>query len=177
MQGACFDRCLQRFSLAQGTPVTAWWTAAKIETPLALAALTQASASCTNCTFLNNVRVNLSQAAAGEVFGHFNFAPTSVFGPSKSCQQQWLLTDVASMEEREAIGNAGPQTGDSCRIRHLRGTAILVDLGGVCVIFQAAWKLGGVCVNDEMQIVPSGHSLFSQNFHRTAHKDKLKGLC
>lgn len=111
MQGACFDWCLWRFSLAQGTPVTAWWTLAKIETPLALAALTQASASCINGTILNDVRVNLSQAAAGEVFSHFNFAPTSVLRPSKSCQQQSLLTDAASMEDRKAIGDAGPQTG------------------------------------------------------------------
>lgn len=88
MQGACFDQCLQQFPFAQGTPLTAWWTLAKIETPWALAALTQASVSCINCTFLNDVRVNLSQAAAGEVCRHFNFAPTSVLGPSKSCQQR-----------------------------------------------------------------------------------------
>lgn len=76
---------------------------------MALAALMPAS--CVNCTFLNDVRVSRYQAAAGEVFSHFNFAPTPVLGPSESHQQQRLLTDVPSVEDRKALGNAGPQTG------------------------------------------------------------------
>lgn len=83
-----------------------------------------------------SVWVNWSQTAAGEVFSHFNFAPTPVLGPLKSCQQQWLLTDAASMEEEKAIGNAGPHTGvTAAGIEHQRGTTILVGFGGVYVIF------------------------------------------
>lgn len=41
---------------------------------------------------------------------------------------------------------------------------LLVGLGGIYVILQAAWKLCGLCINDQMQIVPGGHSLFSQIF-------------
>lgn len=76
---------------------------------MALAALTPAS--CVNCTFLNDVRVNRHQTAAGEVFSHFNFAPTPVLGPSESCQQQQLLTDAPSVEDGKALGSAGPQRG------------------------------------------------------------------
>lgn len=37
-------------------------------------------------------------------------------------------------------------------------------VGGVYVILQAAWELCGLCIDDQMQIVPRGHSLFSPNF-------------
>lgn len=52
-----------------------------------------------------------------------------------------------------------PERHDSCWFRHLRGTELLVALGGVDVIFQA-----DPSTKDQMQIVPSGHSLFSPNF-------------
>lgn len=135
---------------------------AKIETPLDLATQERGSGSCTKYTPLNNVRVNQSQA--GEVSSHFNFAPTSVLGPAKSRLQPWSLTDAASVGDRKAIGNSGPQTGTTAGVGHLGSSAILVGLGGIYVILQAAWKLCGLCINDRMQIVPSGHSLFSPNF-------------
>lgn len=109
MQGACFDWCLQRFSAAEGTSASARWPPANLGTPSALAALSAAAASCMNCTFLNDVRISLSQEAAGKVFSHFSFIPTSVAGPSGSCSQQCLLTDVALMQDGREIGNAGPR--------------------------------------------------------------------
>jgi hypothetical protein len=65
-------------------------------------------------------------------------------------------------------------------IGHLRGTATLGGFGDVYVIFQAAWKLGRLAINDQMQIVPSGHSLFSQNFTalhtRTSWRESVNNL-
>lgn len=60
---------------------------------------------------------------------------------------------------------------------HLGNSAMLVGLGGLYVILQAAWKLCGLCINDQMQIVPSGHSLFSKILLHGTHKDKLEGVC
>lgn len=69
------------------------------------------------------------------------------------------------MEDARAVGNAGPQADiTAAGTRHLRGTAILISLGSVCIIFQASWELGGLCINDQMQIIPSGHRLLSPNF-------------
>lgn len=77
-----------------------------------------------------------------------------------------MLTDAASMGDRKAIGNSGPQTGTTAGQGHLGSSAFLVGLrgGGVYVILQAAWELCGLCIDDQMQIVPRGHSLFSPNF-------------
>lgn len=178
MQEACSDWCLRQFWLAWGTRFTTW-ILAKRGTPWALAALMPASPSCISRTFPNGVRVNLSQASAGKVFGHFSFALTPVLGASESCQQRWLLTETAGMEDRP-LAMLVPRQGHSCWVRHLRGTVLLVRFGGVAVIFPAAWKLGGLCTNYQMQIVPSGHSLFSPNFtmphSRTTWKDSLNHL-
>lgn len=141
-----------------------------MEAPLDLVAQEQGSGSCTKHTSLNNVRADRSQAAAAEVSVRFSFALTSVLGPAKSCQQQWLLTDAASMGDRKAIGNSGPQTGTTAGQGHLGSSAFLVGLrGGVYVILQAAWELCGLCIDDQMQIVPRGHSLFSSKFYCMAH--------
>lgn len=78
-----------------------------------------------------------------------------------------MLSDAASVEDGKAIGKVDPQTGiPAAGVGHLGGTAILVGFGGVYVIFQPAWKLGGLCINDRMQIVSGGHSLFPPNFTR-----------
>lgn len=139
-------------------------TLAKMEAPLDLAAQEQGSGSRINHTSLNNVRTDQSQAAAAEVSIRFSFVLTSVLGPAKSCQQQWLFTDAASGGDRKAIGNSGPQIGTTAGQGHLGSSDILVGLGGVYVILQAAWELCGLCIDDQMQIVPRGHSLFSPNF-------------
>lgn len=68
------------------------------------------------------------------------------------------------MGDRKAFGNSGPQTDTTAGMGHLGSSAMRVGSGGVYVILQAAWELCGLCTNDLMQIVPSGHSLFSQNF-------------
>lgn len=81
------------------------------------------------------------------------------------------------MGDRKAFGNSGPQTGTTAGTGHLGNSAMLVGLGGIYVILQAAWKLCGLCINDQMQIVPSGHSLFSKILLHGTHKDKLEGVC
>lgn len=53
---------------------------------------------------------------------------------------------MASLEDGKAVGSAGPQTGvPAAGVGHLRGTAILVGLGGVYVISNLPGSLGG-CV-------------------------------
>lgn len=88
-----------------------------------------------------------------------------------------MLTGAAIVGDRKAFGNSGPQTGTTAGTGHLGNSAMLVGLGGLYVILQAAWKLCGLCINDQMQIVPSGHSLFSKILLHGTHKDKLEGVC
>lgn len=84
-------------------------------------------------------------------------------------QQAWKM-------ERQ-LARLVPQTGlPAAGVGHLGGSAILVGLGGVYVILQPAWKLGGLCINDQMQIVPGGPACFPQILPDCT-QEQAKGLC
>ena len=157
-----------------GHPVTPWWTLAK--GGMASAALAPASGSCINCTFLNDVRVNRSQAAAGEVFSHFNFAPTPVLGPSSlvSGSDCSLMRQAWKLERHLAM--LVPRQAHSCWVRLLRGTALLVGFWRCWCYFPSCLEAWWVVYKWSDANRPQWSQLVFPGFYSAALKDKLKGL-
>lgn len=156
-----------------GHPVTPWWTLAKIG--MASAALAPASGSCINCTFLNDVRVIRSQAA-GEVFSHFNFAPTPVLGPSSLVSsKRSLMRQAWKMERHLAV--LVPRRAHSRWVRRLRGTALLVGFWRCWCYFPSCLEAWWVVYKWSDANRPQWSQLVFPRFYCAALKDKLKGLC